>query len=204
MKPAFAFFAVCAFGAALIFISENSCGAVDGYYWTVQFGIGVIISSLLWKLLILSLGIAVFLVLKRRISALVGGRGTIIYFAVLPLIAFHHQFWLIPQNVMDKNVVGAICAKSCAEGPFSHSVGLDLREYDHLRDQLILLPKLPSTADSICVHYYPDGFLPDYSLTVDFRCGVGEAIDTAGGRWSIRSIDRITNRMTVSYVDRET
>lgn len=65
----------------------------------------------------------------------------------------------------------------------ARSENVTFEEYQYLQSRVILFPDLPNQADSIKIHYYHDGFLPDYSLTIEFRVPLNTPINSNTKYW---------------------
>jgi len=200
-KATLAFLGSCFLGATALSITDPSCDALYQYRWTVQFGLGPLVESLMKSFLIFVVGVVLFYLLRRRLSQALNGKGPIVYFMILPVFVFHVQFYGVWKNLTSASIERSICAKSTGDGMTVQSVALEHEEYRYLKRRLTLLPNLPSSADSISVEYYHDGFLGDFMLKVRFGCSEQESLSLTGQQWSIDSLQHGGGRKQVVYED---
>ncbi|HWY34687.1 MAG TPA: hypothetical protein VNX68_08570 [Nitrosopumilaceae archaeon] len=195
------FFLSCLIGGLLAYLINNSCDAIVNYTWSVQFGLGEMIHSVLKMTFIFVIGIVVFGLIRKKIPQRNYNSIKLIYFAVLPLFVFHHQFLSIPRNILNRSIKSSICEKSVDNGIRTETMNITLTEYEFLKNRLFLLPDLPNTADSINIMYYHDDFFGDFDLNVHFRCSKNEPIDTSDKRWNVITSDKLIDKKRVRYHD---
>jgi hypothetical protein len=176
-----------------------SCEAILHYTWTVQFGIGGIVFSLIRMFIIWVAGMTVWFLIRRKIKSQNYKRIKFFYFALLPLLIFYKQLEQISGNIIDQSMERSICDKTTSNGMTTSSKKLTLPEYDHLKINLPLLPALPLTAEKINISYYTDDFLGDYTLSVQFECDIHEPIDTSLHRWWVDAVDSVADKKEVTY-----
>jgi hypothetical protein len=98
-KATLAFLGVCFLGATVLSLTDSGCEALHQYRWTVQFGIGLFVESLLESFLIFIPGLALFYLFRGRLSHAFNGKGPMVYFMILPVFVFHNQFFGIWKNI---------------------------------------------------------------------------------------------------------
>ncbi len=201
VKTALLFFLVCFLGMLLEDLTDCSCDATQQYNWTVQFGIGAMIYSILEKVVFFIAGFTFFILIKKKICSEIYIKTKYIYFAALPVLVFHNQFLQIPENISNRSIELSICEKSWSNGLQTNSKTLNQKEYKYLKHQLLLLPDLPQSADSIDINYYRDNFLGEFILTIHFLCDNLEPIDTANKHWITDAANNSINKKKVGYTD---
>ena len=199
IKSILVFSLVCVIGGLLSYSTNNSCSAIAQYRWTVGAGLGSLFFALLKVTLIFISGIILFLLVKKRIPHDKYARVKLIYFAILPLFVFYGQFLSIPKHFINRPVKESICNKSSTDGMKTKSNGINLFEYEYLKNKLFLLPKLPASSDSINVSYYTDDLMGDCILDIEFKCDINEQIDTTNKCWTLKDINQFANKKVVNY-----
>ena len=201
---ALVFILVCLFVTGASSLTNNSCSAVEGYYWSVNFLPWDMMGGLLQNFLIFLVGAGLFFIVKRKAKNKFGAKYNKFkywYFAILPLLILYSTILEIPNNISNRSVINSLCNKSSTDGMTVQSKGVDLKEYKYLQKQLFLLPDLPPTAQNITIKHYADPFLGDFILRINFICEGKEKIDLRDDHWSIENNHLSTGKKLIVYED---
>ncbi len=197
----FVFILCCVACVCLSYYTSSTCETISNYSWTMQFGVGGVVLSLMRMVIIFIAGLAIWRLIKRKIQPLKYKRIKLLYFALLPLIIFSKQLIAVPGDLMNHSIAISACDKTTTNGIKTESSNLTLQEYDFLRTKFKLLPELPLTAEYISIAYYSDNFIGDYSLSVHFDCGIREVIGTKAQGWWAEPINGSNEKKSVTYED---
>jgi hypothetical protein len=183
----------------LSFFTSSSCDAILNYSWTVQFGIGGVVLSIIKMFIVWVAGITAWLLIRRKLQPHRYKRIKYFYFSLLPLVIFSKQLLAVPGDILNRPMKHSLCEKTTAYGMKTESKNVTLSEYDYLRTNFQLLPSLPLTAEKIDISYYADNFIGNYSLSIHFECGIREPIDTASRKWWVEPIEGSMDKKNVTF-----
>jgi hypothetical protein len=189
----------CCACVLLSFFTSSPCKAILNYSWTIQFGIGGVVLSIIKMFIVWVAGITVWLLIRRKLQPQRYKRVKYFYFGLLPLVIFFKQLSAIPGDILNRPMEHAICDKTTTYGMKTESKNMTLSEYDYLRTNFHLLPALPLTTEKIDISYYADNFIGDYSLSVRFECSIREPIDRASHRWWVEPIEGSVDKKNVTF-----
>jgi hypothetical protein len=198
--PAIVIFILSCFACIFLSYSTTSvCEAILNYSWTVQFGVGAVVFSLIKMFIIWAAGITVWFLIRKKLQPHRYKKIKLFYYAILPLVIFYKQLLAVPGDVLNRPIKRSICDKTTSNGMTTESKNITLPEYDYLRTNLQLLPALPTTSEKINISYYTDNFLGDYMLSVHFECDIHEPVDTTTHLWFVDPIEGSTDKKEVTF-----
>jgi hypothetical protein len=199
LLTAIVFILSCSACVLLSFATSAPCKEILNYSWTVQFGVGGVVFSLIKMFILWIAGITVWLLIRRKLQPRRYMKIKFLYFACLPLVIFSRQLLAVPGDILSRPMERSICEKTTTNGLKTESKNITMSEYDYLRTKFQVFPTLPLTAEKINISYYSDNFIGDHSLSIHFECGIREPIDTASHRWWVEAIEGTTGKKAVTF-----
>lgn len=174
-------------------------------------GTGILIITIITLLSLIGMRIFVFIVKKKTLQTLTKIKIAIIITLVISSFLYVHYLTKYKNDIItNSNFRNQIALKvKKSDWIFgTQAINLTLKEYQEIKRKIKRLPDLPREATSINYYYENDGFLSDYTFSLEYNLPKTMKVDTlnykSDGYTKTQSFVFFKNKKRIKYIETQT